>query len=33
MGGREHYDAAEDLAMKTVHLADLLAASKNCVVM
>ncbi len=33
MGGREHRDPPEDIAMKTVHLAELLASSKNCVVL
>jgi hypothetical protein len=33
MGGREHFDLPDEAAMKTIHLAELLAASKYCVVL
>jgi hypothetical protein len=33
MGGREHRDLPEEIAMKIIHLAELLAASRNCVVL
>jgi hypothetical protein len=33
MGEREHYDQPEETAMKILHLAEMLASSRHCVVM